>query len=383
MMIRTRRAVACGAALMAAAMAGTLAAVPAQANGAKWRVFDARPTPGSDDFRAVAVSSKRNAWVFGGVIGDTPPMRPIARRWAGGVWHDVDLPDGVVGGIDAASTTSARNVWAIADYGDAGPSSALRWDGKTWSISHQWADGLTSDVITTGRRDVWVFGYSRAGAGVGTWHFDGSRWSRADVGDLLPERGSVVSARDIWAVGAQRSTGCGDRTVAHYDGRRWSAVPTGDALPPDIPQPDEGGPYQCVHLRDVLATSRRDVWVAGFVYRSDGGDHNEEQAVLAHWDGTTWRREDVPGRHIPERLASDGRGGLWTIGWGDPYGPTPESTPLMHRAADGTWRTATIDTGGRTAEITELALVPGTRSLWGVGRILTPEARDGAIYRYR
>ncbi|MGP4022377.1 hypothetical protein [Actinomadura sp. 3N407] len=195
--------------------------------------------------------------------------------------------------------------------------------------------------------------------------------------------GSAVSARDIWAVGSDRSTGCGDRTVAHYDGRSRRAVPTGDALPPDVPQPDEGGPYQCVHLRDVLATSRRDVWVTGSVYRSDGADHSEERPVLAHWDGRTWRGEDVPGRWLPERLASDGRGGLWIAGSDDPYGPTPEDTPLTHRAADGTWRTAAIDAGGRTARIRDLALIPGTRSLWGVGRIVTPEEIDGAVYRYR
>lgn len=55
----------------------------------------------------------------------------------------------------------------------------------------------------------------------------------------------------------------------------------------------------------------------------------------------------------------------------------------MHKAADGTWRMATIDTGGRTAEIRDLTHIPGTRSLWGVGRIVTPEESDRAIYRYR
>ncbi|TDD21537.1 hypothetical protein E1287_40510 [Actinomadura sp. KC06] len=382
-MIRTRRAVACGAALLASALAATLAAVPAQADDPGWRVVEAGPNPGWDDFGTVATSSKRNAWVFGGVIGDTPPMRPIAKRWVDGAWRNVALPDEVVGYIDAASTTSAQNVWAIADHGDAGPSYALRWDGSAWTSSHRWEEGLTSDVITTGRRDVWVFGYSRAGAGVGTWHFDGSRWRQADVGDLLLERGSAVSARDIWAVGATRSTGCGDRTVAHYDGRRWRSVPVGDALPPDIPQPDEGGPYQCVHLRDVLATSRHDVWVTGNLYRSDGTEQHEERPVLAHWDGRTWRSQEIPGTWIPNRLASDGRGGLWITGWDDSSGPTPEATPLMHRAADGTWRTATIDAAGRPARIRELALIPGTRSLWGVGLIENPEEIDGAIYRYR
>lgn len=378
----------CTAALSAAVTAVTPATATAQADGQAdggraWRVVDTRPHPGGDGLLTVAASGRRNVWVFGGADSEDGPTRPVARRWAGGAWHDVALPDEVVGSIDAADASSARNVWAIADHGDVGPSYALRWDGGAWTVSRTWDRRFTTDVVTTGRRNVWVFGYSRAGVGAGTWHFNGKRWRKADLGDLLPERGSAVSARDIWAVGARRLAGCGDRMVAHYDGESWSEVPTGDALPPDVPQPEEGGPYQCVFLRDVLAASSKDVWVVGTVYRS-WDDRSEEEPVLAHWDGRTWRREHIPGGWLPRRLASDGRGGLWVAGWSPWDGPTPDATPLMHRAPNGTWRTTPIDAGDRAGRIVELGHVPGTRRVWGVGQVETPdESFDGAIFRYR
>src|SRR5690606_14840227 len=201
-MIRKRRAVVGTAALSAAVMAVTPAPATAQADGQAdggraWRVVDTRPHPGGDGLLTVAASGRRNVWVFGGADSEDGPTRPVARRWAGGAWHDVALPDEVVGSIDAADASSARNVWAIADHGDVGPSYALRWDGRAWTVSRTWDRRFTTDVVTTGRRNVWVFGYSRAGVGAGTWHFNGERWRKPDLGDLLPERGSAVSARDI------------------------------------------------------------------------------------------------------------------------------------------------------------------------------------------
>src|SRR5690606_38284385 len=197
------------------------------------------------------------------------------------------------------------NVWAIADHGDVGPSYALRWDGRAWTVSRTWDRRFTTDVVTTGRRNVWVFGYSRAGVGAGTWHFNGERWRKPDLGDLLPERGSAVSARDIWAVGARRLAGCGDRMVAHYDGESWSEVPTGDALPPDVPQPEEGGPYQCVFLRDPVRVPPRR---AGGVFKGCVGRRDRVPLVGRPERGGArpgpLGRADVASRAHPRRVAA-------------------------------------------------------------------------------
>ncbi|MGK5553422.1 hypothetical protein ACSNOI_17560 [Actinomadura kijaniata] len=262
---------------------------------------------------------------------------------------------------------------------DDGPTYALRWNGRKWSVSKKWNDGLASDMATFGPRDARVLGYSRAGAGIGTWHFDGGTWRRANVGKLLPHRLSAVSAKDIWAVGAKPNTGCGDRTIAHYYGTAWKEVHVGSVLPPDIPGSDTSGSYQCVFLRDVAALSKKNVWVTSEVLRSDGEKYTNE-SLLLQWNGRRWRRVNMPNGRIPYRMVSDGRGGLWFTGGESANDPGGSGTPLLHRTASGAWSTTRLDGQGRTARVNDLRLIPGTRSLWGAGRVDTSGSQDATVY---
>ncbi|WP_067826554.1 hypothetical protein [Actinomadura kijaniata] len=364
-----------------ALMASGVAVWPASAaETPRWRVFQTHRYDDTSSYHAVAASGKDNAWVFGETHPNDGRTRPIARRWTGRTWRDVPMPAELRLPAHAGSTTSPSNTWALVGMPDGGPTYALRWDGREWSVSNKWNDGLASDMVTFGPRDVWVLGYSRAGAGIGTWHFDGGTWKRANVGKLLPHRLSAVSAKDIWAVGAKQNTGCGDRTIAHFNGTAWKEVRVGKVLPPDIPQPETGGSYQCVFLRDVAALSKKDVWVTGEVLRSDG-EKDTYESLLLRWDGRKWRRVNMPNGRTPERMVSDGRGGLWFIGGESANDPEGAGTPLLHRTASGVWSTTRIDTRGRTARVSDLILIPRTRSLWGAGRVDTSDTYDATVYR--
>jgi hypothetical protein len=81
---------------------------------------------------------------------------------------------------------------------------------------------------------------------------------------------SATGPRSAWAVGDFSSGHEGGATgpiVERWDGRRWALVR--GALPPGA----ESG--------DVLALSRREVWIVGSAWQ---GNH----AFVAHWDGARW-----------------------------------------------------------------------------------------------
>ena len=124
----------------------------------------------------------------------------------------------------------------------------------------------------------------------------------------------------------------------------------------------------------MVAVSGRSVWVLG---NSPAGTP-AGQVVLAHWNGLKWRRFTAPGQAMPRRLAPDGRGGIWVTA--TTLGARTESR-LLHLSRSGRW-TQTNITHGLGNALSDLALIPGTSSLWGSGGFLTQAGGDAAVWRY-
>lgn len=349
----------------------------ASAEPPPWQVVKVNDFGLYDSMSAVTAAGPRNAWTF--VSGDQHD-RIVAQHWNGTAWRDVTVPDGLPPSeIRAASATSTANAWAVGDSDSASVGSyALRWNGRRWVVAHRWDTGVVSGVTAAGSHQAWVFSDNRRDAGVGTWHFDGRRWTQLQLPYSL-ERASALSARDIWAIGNDASDSF--KVIAHYDGTTWTRVSAGDALPDDITGA-EGEPSQQVHLRDVDAVSARQVWVTGYMDRSDGLGDSETVPVAAYWDGSRWQKVDVPGNWAPRVAAADGRGGLWISGDGDPQDAGRNTSVLMHRSPDGTWTSSTIPAED-TAYVDAMALIPKTTSLWAVGELRPADqsSSDGAIYR--
>ncbi|HUZ26406.1 MAG TPA: hypothetical protein VMV07_21840 [Streptosporangiaceae bacterium] len=306
-------------------------------------------------YSAVVAPGRTDVWALGG----TNPgggSAPAALHWNGVRWQSWPLPPRLTGFIGDASAPSARDIWAVsysAGY-------ALHWNGERWSVAKRWHqhDVLTG-VTALSPADVWVFGTSTDGVrGMGTWHFDGRTWARAQGRAKQIYRASAVSARDIWAVAATRRGGF----VEHYDGHAWRYVATGRML-------------VRASLDDVLAVSRHNVWVVGNV-RAPG---SEGRLVIAHFDGRNWTRTLTPWHADTGRLAPDGYGGAWITA--DASGVRAEAF-IARVSARGkllAWSTLRQGTG---SGVSDIAAGRHTKAVWLSGGFLTKAGGDAAIWSH-
>jgi hypothetical protein len=357
-MKRARRAAIVVGSVSAAAILAT--GIPAQAAGtSQWQVVATvhyGPVSNASGYSAVVALRKDDAWVFGGT-NPGGASSPAAEYWNGARWQASRLPPGLSGFIVAAGASSARNVWAVGD------GYALRWNGTTWSVAKTWPQaGQLTSVAAINRDDAWVFGSLTfsGGVGLGTWHFNGRTWIRATTGLANSiYRASAVAPHDIWAITFSPQGG----SVARYDGRAWERV---RSARPALAN---------TQLNNVLAVSRTSVWVSGI---SPANGQNG-RLVLAHWDGSRWKRFVAPWTvQQPERFASDGAGGIWipvVTGGEDP------GTWILHMSRAGRWTRTPIAAGPAAGVgVGDLALIPGTTSLWGSGGLLTTTGGDATIW---
>jgi hypothetical protein len=303
-------------------------------------------------YSAVIAPARNDAWVFGGT-NPGASSQPVAERWNGRIWHAALLPGGLGSFISGASASGQANVWAVSSFGGY----VLRWNGNRWSVARTWNPAAQATCITAiSPTDVWLFGApGDGGQGTGTWRFDGHTWTRITGPGSAVYRASAISRRSIWGITAGPRGG----SVERWDGRGWHRIRTGSAL-------------AGTRLDDVLATSPRSVWVVANFPASAADGH----IVVARWNGRTWRRYEARGLAIPRRLAADGHGGIWLTAM--TLGSQTESR-LLHLSRSGRW-TQTAIARGLGNSISDLALVPGTWSLWGSGGFLTASGGDAAIW---
>jgi hypothetical protein len=345
------------------AVVATLAAsFPARAADAPdWQIA-AKVHYGTSDnasgYSAVIAAAKNDAWVFGGT-NPGGPSSPAAEHWNGSRWQAWRLPAGLDGFIVAAAASSPNNVWAV------GEGYALRWNGVRWTVAKSWSQigGITS-VAAISRSDVWVFGASSYSgeASLGTWHYNGRTWARAGrpggIADAI-YRASAVSPGNIWAITVSPHGG----SVVHYNGSAWSDVPAAGPALADT------------QLNDVLAASASNVWVSGTspVNAADG------RLVLAHWNGKSWKRFVAPWPvEQTERFTTDGAHGVWipVVSGGD-----SPATWILHLSRTGGWTRTRIGAGHSDGVgVGDLALVPGTTTVWGAGGLVTTAGGDAAIW---
>lgn len=337
--------------------------IPAQAARAsapRWQIVATvhdGPGGNASGYSAVVAPKKSDAWVFGGT-NPGGASSPTAEHWDGRRWQPSPLPPGLSDFIVAADASSARNVWAV------GNGYALRWKGSRWSVARTWPQaGQLTSVAAVNRNDVWVFGSSTFSGepGLGTWHFNGRSWIRARGLANAIYRASAVARHDIWAITIAPRGG----SVARYNGRAWARVRSAASA------------LANTQLNDVLAVSRTSVWVSGISPPDGISGH----LVLAHWDGSRWKRFVAPwGVQQPERFASDGAGGIWipvVSAGGD------AATWILHLTRAHRWMRTPIAAGQAAGVgVGDLALIPGTTSLWGSGGLLTTTGGNATIWAY-
>jgi predicted small integral membrane protein len=219
---------------------------------------------------------------------------------------------------------------------------------RTWP-EHQLATEITG-VNAFSPTNVWVFGGPGAFPGIGTWHLRGSTWRKVTGLAGAISTASALSRSDMWAIGADSVSP--DDILLHYNGTTWQQV-TGTAL-------------TGLQFERILALSDTDVWVTA----APGGGPRQQ---LLHFDGTQWSSVPIT---VPQSvqlvgITSDGSGGLWFSGFGT------AAQWAVHRSATGTWSSTKLAAG---STVYNLALIPGTKSLWGAGTLAAAPGSDAAIW---
>jgi hypothetical protein len=309
------------------------------------------PAANASGYSVLLVTGTGRAWAFGGT-NPGGPSAPVAVRSDGRSVTQSTLPSGLTGFISDASAPGASDIWAASRFGGY----VLHFDGQHWQVARKWRRGEITGLIATSARDVWAFGKTLAGPrGIGTWHFDGKSWSRVSGLADSVYRASAVSGRDYWAIGTSQDA----QFLLRYNGTTWRRLHAVHAL-------------AGVQLCDILATSDRNVWVAGDQVSRSG----VVSVVLAHWTGTHWTRLDSRLHAWAGRLAPGPHGGVLLTA--TPAGAS--ATGLILEASSRGWRGTLIVRAGLGSGISDVALAPRTRSLWAAGGILTRLGGDAAIW---
>jgi hypothetical protein len=239
---------------------------------------------------AVVALSADEAWAVGSVTDADGLSRPLVERWDGSSWAiapQLGLGDGTDASLSGVTATASNDVWAVGGVRSlVGPrrTLVLHWDGSRWSVvPSPGLDGqpnaLTA-ISATAPDDAWAVGTAFTADGRSRSlleHWNGIAWSVAPTsspGSGAQALGDVATWSNLaggagaWAVGF---AGASARTE-RWDGTAWAAAPIRI----------QAG---MADLRGASALGQDDVWVVGG--RLDPATH-AMQALVGHWDGSTW-----------------------------------------------------------------------------------------------
>jgi hypothetical protein len=298
-------------------------------NGKNWQVVPSPTTPlGNSTLSKVAAFSANDVWAVGYSWKAWPtqsgPVASVSKtlieHWNGKSWQVIASPNAPAGnGVLNALTIVAQNdIWVVGssyDNTSQTPYPLLEhWNGTSWSIRSLQNNGSSiiggfDDVAASSSNDVWAVGIGRS-PGETTVHglaerWNGQQWQAEAVSPLLKtlHSVSVLSARNAWAIGND-STGA--QVVAQWDGQQWKNMPLPSSLV-----------GKTGYLSQIVAVTPTNIWVVG----TSSDDHQASNALLAHWNGKSWRQIPFSLQaslnlpiNVAEGLAVYGGHQLWIVG---------------------------------------------------------------------
>jgi hypothetical protein len=325
----------------------------------------------------LAVPRTNAAWmIWGGCTWpcDSNQNVAVVEHWNGRKWAAV--PARELHGMSPAIVTagSASDAWLFGLFPKGRYSGALHWNGNSWSKRSvpDWLIRIngsgTADIYPAdfSPSDLWVFslgGYAGEKTAFAA-RYENGRWTKSYLPDI-PDSAAAVSGKDIWVTGHAFNLK-GPEVLMHWNGRRWGASPF---------------PRQRVAGTPVSLTAigPHDLWAAWLPAKAGSAE------TLLHWNGTSWAKVDFRTGDSGYLFAGDGHGGLWV------YGNLPGRSGkerFFHLSSSGRWTTWAIPLrkGQSQGNVDELALLPGTTSLWAVGNVYSPgggnEQNRAVIWRY-
>ena len=259
---------------------------------------------------------------------------------------------------------SGCEAWAVGTAVSHGATQTLteHWDGSSWAVvpsPDPGRDSFLTGIRAVSPGTVWAVGYFTSGAARRTLilHWAGTRWERVPSpspgqdSELFSVR--IVSAHNAWAVGfTGHSRRSSQKTlILHWNGMRWERVPS--------PSPGRAGSDD--DLFSVTATSPRDAWAVGYIFRLP-----RIRTLILHWNGRHWAHVASPSPGSDAELfsvAATSRSNAWAVG---PV--TPSKTFILHW--DGRrWKRVASPNQGGAGQGNTLAAVTATssRNAWAVG----------------
>jgi len=319
-----------------------------------------RPQAGLNE--AVAFGPDR-AWAVGAdAVGREAPGFPLVLRWDGTAWQRQSLPGiGWQGELLSIAATSPTSVWAVG-RDSAGGAHLLRFGGTAWYESRP-PRGVVLTKVVAGGGETWLIG-ARDGVQV-LLRWDGRGWR-----DLPVPPGSVyglhiLAADDVWAAGATDS----GAAVSHWNGQAWQQTIV------------DGFPRSAVG--SVLAVSPTEVWAGGTAGFVGGPPGRPIPPLLVRFDGQAWRHVTVPtdfgsiGSLAP---TTSGKLGWVSVARSQKWGPPGSNPPLVPGPDFLAWNGQSFTeysepavAGEGDSSVLRLAPVPGTETVWSVGRADGPE----------
>jgi hypothetical protein len=207
-------------------------------------------------------------------------------------------------------------------------------------------------VAVVSATDVWAVGANARGGPL-VMHWGGRRWARISVGPAygLLHAIRVVSAHSLWTVGTQGMQSLGpddERPLAeHWTGERWHTLPT-----PTLP-------WTNLNLLAVAAAAPADVYAVGSI------DFPHRLPLILHWNGHTW--SPFPTTGLPAGGTS--LNGVVALGPTDIWVAGSENLgaiqrPLLAHWSGRGWRQTTVPQARGTLN----TLVASSRtSIWAAG----------------
>lgn len=319
-----------------------------------------RPQAGLNE--AVAFGPDR-AWAVGAdAVGREAPGFPLMLRFDGTTWQRQSLPGiGWQGELLSIAATSPTTIWAVG-RDSSGGTRLLRSDGTAWSESRP-PRGVVLTKAVAGGGETWLIG-SRDGAQV-LLRWDGRGWRDMPVPPGSVYGLHILAADDVWAAGAADS----GAAVSHWNGQTWQQTIV------------YGFPRSAVG--SVLAVTPTEVWAGGTAGFVGGPVGRPIPPLLVRFDGQEWSRVTVPTDFGSVSSLAPGTSGelAWvSVANSQKWGPPGSYPPFVPGPDFLAWNGQSFteygepevagEGGSRTLR---LAPVPGTATVWSVGRADGPE----------
>jgi hypothetical protein len=290
-------------------------------------------------------------------------------------------PDGggtsIEGALQSIDVLSPSDIWAVGSRDIGLPNGLFKplimhWDGTRWrqvaAPSVPTENGLVS-ISGTSADDLWA---------VGTWyrthprahgpmimHWNGKKWYlerfAADTMAGFLRNVTALSASDAWAVG---SAGTEYALLLHWNGTSWNRVRTPFLGYENVSNPSHPRSPPSPGLAQVAAVSADDVWAVG---------ENGRQALIVHWNGSSWTRESVPRSKFDwyetalTSVAADSARTVWAVG----FSSGKRQLALVMRWAGASWQVVP-GPGNRVYYQLSAVAVVSPHNVWTVGSAYIP-----------